>query len=858
LLLALSSRPWASAEPAGHEIVPSPPVPAAAEIAGLSGAELNARLHTIVKAPDQLGVVRALLAAGADPLDRVGTGDSPFIASIASGHTDYAEAMLEARPGLCDKFWKGDLDTTTVGMAALYAAAQSGETRFALRLLENEGVVPTSWRPAYFSDTPSVLGLAVRHWDEALVRKLIGAGAVFVSGEGFFNLLEAYAPRRDARSRIQELGHEIDLRRAEMQKSIQERTRPGGAATAGAETSNRPETRTSTLPAMPPPVGGGGEPSPQQRVAFERMQEFRKQAELRHAEMRKRIQERARPEGAAADDPGAMVKPHAQRMTSSAAATSFAKNMEPVPLQRLRVLASIHAPGKNTAPGINDLRIDGRTPLSLAVERGWTDVVSILVAAGADLQRGAVNGRSVGDFAADNPAMMRALAGKSAEGSASGGVDGADYVAAIHRADKAMWQATPLTPELLAFRDPKGKTLLHHSIEVSADELALRLIEAGAAIDVPAASGQTPLVYAAFLGRHEIMRVLLARKARPDGASDGKGYPPLIAAASRGDATAVRMLLSAGANPSARDANGMPVVVSAAMHSKSVEPVRLLVEAGAGLADHVDVNGYAMGPLEATFVKDHADSLAFLLSRGAPWSYARADGDTPLMVAARNKAWKCARLLLDGGERDDRVLALAEDPVFKAALEDVLQASGSRALDDAELWPAIFADKENWRARADAHLAQGGNVNYRAATWTPLLRAIETGNLDFVRHLLAKGADPRIHPLDRYEDDPATLDYLHMGRFLPRGMSAEQYDAYWAALIRLLVPLEPRSGRFNDYERRLASAIRTKRWGQAEAYVAAGVATDEALEIIPELVDFTESERRRALELLNGAARLAP
>jgi uncharacterized protein len=794
-LILLAPPPIARAQlpdtPTPPASVVETPALTEAELASLAPPEKNARLRAAVKGDGNIALITALIAAGADPLDQLSGGDVPFITAIKDGRIDYARAMLAGRPGITRQPWPDDLRASTVGNVALYHALERGQTAFALYLLKEKHVARDSWRPDVYESPPSALALAIKHWDTELVRLMVETGWDFAA----------------------------DL--------------PEGFFILLEEHENRREHEAAS-------------------------HETHERAALRSAELRRKLLVGLREQIGRSTDAASRAR---MERKLAGLEKSFAKepkphdaDASPDTLEKIRLLASFRPPGKTAPLRVNDTRLDGSSPLALAIKHAWPEVVAILAAAGADPDIGRIDRNRIIDYVADKPDMLRALAGAPAAQPEGAGVDGAHYVAAIRREDSALLERTEITPALVAYRDPFKKSALHYAIDAANDALALRLIEAGTDIEAASRACQTPLVYAAFSRRHEIMRALLARRARPDGSAPGISYPPLIGSAARGDAEGVRILLAAGADPDRRDPAGVPVLVSAAMHSPSVETVRLLVEAGARL--DVAINDIDVGPLEATFQKDHSDTLAYLLDKGAPWFWARRGEHTPLFGAARLKAWKCARLLLDRGERDERALAVAEDPAFRAALEDVLQAAASTALDDAELWPAICADKEKWREKVDAHLSRGGNANYRAKDWTPLLRAIETGDLDFVRHLLAKGADPKVHPLERYENDPATLDYLYMGRFHPRGLSATEWEAYRAALIRLLVPLEPSHG-FTNYEWRLSRAVCRKSWTEAEAYVAAGVDTTEALRAVGKTPDFTEDERARALKLLTEAKRPA-
>jgi len=100
-------------------------------------------------------------------------------------------------------------------------------------------------------------------------------------------------------------------------------------------------------------------------------------------------------------------------------------------------------------------------------------------------------------------------------------------------------------------------------------------------------------------GHLEIMKVLLAKGARPDGV-EKSGRPPLHVACARGDLEAVRLLIAGGANVNARwtyvdrgwrvlpPTNQTPLHLAAAF--AHLEVVRLLLESGAD-ADAKDSEG---------------------------------------------------------------------------------------------------------------------------------------------------------------------------------------------------------------------------------------------------------------------------
>ena len=96
--------------------------------------------------------------------------------------------------------------------------------------------------------------------------------------------------------------------------------------------------------------------------------------------------------------------------------------------------------------------------------------------------------------------------------------------------------------------------------------------------------GFTALHFAAFFGRSEAVRLLLARGADPN--ARGTGWmtgTPLHAGASRRHVDVVQLLLEAGADPDARQLGGWTPLHSAA-HNGDARLVELLLAAGADAA----------------------------------------------------------------------------------------------------------------------------------------------------------------------------------------------------------------------------------------------------------------------------------
>lgn len=122
-----------------------------------------------------------------------------------------------------------------------------------------------------------------------------------------------------------------------------------------------------------------------------------------------------------------------------------------------------------------------------------------------------------------------------------------------------------------------GFTALHFAAFFGKAEIARALLAAGASVDATSTNEQRvqPLHSAAAGRHHEVCRVLLAAGADVD-ARQGHGFTPLHAAAQHGDTELVELFLSAGADPGApRDDGETPAeTAEAAGHMDVARRIR--------------------------------------------------------------------------------------------------------------------------------------------------------------------------------------------------------------------------------------------------------------------------------------------
>lgn len=258
------------------------------------------------------------------------------------------------------------------------------------------------------------------------------------------------------------------------------------------------------------------------------------------------------------------------------------------------------------------------------------------------------------------------------------------------------------------------------------DEPAIRkLLEGGADVNGRDKDGNTPLLLASLYAGPDCVKLLLQKGADPN-AANNVGATPLIRAAT--SPAKVRLLLAAGARVQVRttDLGNTPLILAARRNGNS-ETVKLLLDRG---ADAREANQVGVTPILAAAASGDVETAKLLLDKGANPNHfpelkgpndALASGSrTALMWAAYHNDLPMIRLLLERGADPNQVI------VFGTALS---HAAWHGSLEAAELL-----------------IERGANVDARDlfAGFTPLHWAAssESPRADFVKLLLAKGADP--------------------------------------------------------------------------------------------------------------------
>lgn len=266
----------------------------------------------------------------------------------------------------------------------------------------------------------------------------------------------------------------------------------------------------------------------------------------------------------------------------------------------------------------------------------------------------------------------------------------------FHAARRADWLLRDLLRQGIDVeaRDAAGETLLHAAVRGGEAEALPLLWSYGADVDLPNAAGVAPVVMALEQRDRQVLEELLALGADAE-VRNREGRTALAIALDRRDFSAARLLLGNGARP----------------------------------------DGLLHG---AVMAGDH-ELLAFLLENGA--NPDAGGGESPLVAAVREDAPQMALALLDAGAKVPEGAVWAGQGLFHLALArgqkevvQVLLKNGAKVNEPfAEPVKDEFLDLVQTDGKITWYLRKDRRV-------TPLMMAIDQGDLELVRLMLDYGA----------------------------------------------------------------------------------------------------------------------
>jgi uncharacterized protein len=268
------------------------------------------------------------------------------------------------------------------------------------------------------------------------------------------------------------------------------------------------------------------------------------------------------------------------------------------------------------------------------------------------------------------------------------------------------------------------------------------LLAQRADVNAPQADGATALHWAVYRDDMPMIERLLASGARVT-IANRHGATPLSLACINGSARTIERLLAAGADPNERGRNGETALMMAS-RTGAVDAMNALLKAGADVNATETLRGttalmWAAANSHATAVKLLIDHGANVALRSKPAALGRT---AYLAPTARQRA---SQLVNDnGGASPTRSRAVRE----QSAAQDLDDRDFFVRRQNAEgggLTALVFAAREGDIESARVLVSGGADVNQVTQYgWTPLLTATQNRHYALATFLLERGADPNI------------------------------------------------------------------------------------------------------------------
>lgn len=290
-----------------------------------------------------------------------------------------------------------------------------------------------------------------------------------------------------------------------------------------------------------------------------------------------------------------------------------------------------------------------------------------------------------------------------------------------------------------------GDSPLHLAVKFKNDEVALKLILEGANVNIQNKKMVAPLHLASTNSNLNILNILINHGARIN-IVDENGLQPIHYAVKSGDKTIIRTLLDCGSSLVATD-NRKNNVLHFACEAGSDEIVIYILR-------HLTItdfkNIYGQTPLHLASLNCTIKSIKALIDAGYHLDIKDNNGDTPYDLAYRNEKQENANFILEylnsSEYREKFAKYVFHSAVYNNDYQYVLENINHVNANEVDYYgrSLMYYALVNENIKIVQHLykmyARIKNVD--GFNQSALLIAVYTGNIEIVKFLLEKGANP--------------------------------------------------------------------------------------------------------------------